>query len=428
MRPVSQAQQHALAALLAAADRQPRAPEPQQRTKPLYKQQQAAAAQQARIPQQQQPHQRHQVPTLTKMCTTVLAQHVTALVEQLGDQLQWLPADMRAVLLAVARRRGEVTGLMLSCLADDSWRQLDLAGCSKLYGAELLAAAARMPHLTALDVTGCGRISAGGWRQLAQVCPHLEVVRLGGSAECSEAALKALPHILPGVPPPPHKAAAAAAAQPPAGSGRASVPSAPTEAAAADSWEDAFASDSDSDEGAQTSQHNAAAADSSSCRPQPEGQSEAGSIAAGSGGRLKHLHALIWPDVPSAAVELVQQRCPRVLVNPVLQPDRLTGEMPSREWDPVQPLDEPCMQMVLPEALHTASAEAVAAMAAASHTRQQQQQEAVVHIADKFRQAYIDRARRLKEKERRLAAAAERKQLKASHALRTLDAWLDEQE
>lgn len=83
-------------------------------------------------------------------------------------------------------------------------------------------------------------------------------------------------------------------------------------------------------------------------------------------------------------------------------------------------------QMVLPEALHTASAEAVAAMAAAGHTQQQQHE--VVHIADKFRQAYIDRARRLKEKERRLAAAEERKQLKASHALRTLDAWLDERE
>lgn len=81
--------------------------------------------------------------------------------------------------------------------------------------------------------------------------------------------------------------------------------------------------------------------------------------------------------------------------------------------------------MVLLEALYTASAEAVAAMAAAGHTQQQQE---VVHIADKFRQAYIDRARRLKDKERRLAAAEERKQLKASHALRTLDAWLDERE
>lgn len=102
-RPVFQGQQHVLAALLAAADRQQRAPAPQQRTKPLYKQQQAAATQPARTPQQQQPRPRHQVPTLTRMCMTVLALHVTALVEQLGEQVQWLPADMRAVLLAVAR-------------------------------------------------------------------------------------------------------------------------------------------------------------------------------------------------------------------------------------------------------------------------------------------------------------------------------------
>lgn len=86
--------------------------------------------------------------------------------------------------------------------------------------------------------------------------------------------------------------------------------------------------------------------------------------------------------------------------------------------------------MVLPAALQPASSEAVAAMATAAAAAAQaaQQQEPVVHIAEKFRQAYIDRARRLKEKERRLAAAEARKQLKASHALRTLDAWLDERE
>jgi hypothetical protein len=85
--------------------------------------------------------------------------------------------------------------------------------------------------------------------------------------------------------------------------------------------------------------------------------------------------------------------------------------------------------MVLPAALHKASAEAITAMAAAGQRPQRQQpEEQVVHIADKFRQAYIDRAKRLKEKERRLAAAEERKQLRASHALRTLDAWLDERD
>lgn len=47
-----------------------------------------------------------------------------------------------------------MTGPLLSSLADEGWRQLDLAGCSKLYGAQLLAVVARMPQLTALDVTG----------------------------------------------------------------------------------------------------------------------------------------------------------------------------------------------------------------------------------------------------------------------------------
>lgn len=216
---------------------------------------------------------------------------------------------------------------------------------------------------------GCGRISAGGWRQLAQAWPNLRVIRLGGSAECSEAALKALPHILPGVQPPPHRAAAAAPAPAAAPSGTraaaaaaGAVPASGAEAAAgvvADSWEDAFASDSEDDQGAaavqtgpaQGSIHSRSPGCSSSssegevldarqCSGTPASGGSTTSSSVG-GGRLKQLQALIWPDVPSAAVELVQQRCPRVLVNPQLRPDKLTGELPPREWDPLQPLDGP---------------------------------------------------------------------------------------
>jgi hypothetical protein len=43
---------------------------------------------------------------------------------------------------------------MLASLADESWSQLDVSGCSRICGAELLAAAPSMPHITALDVTG----------------------------------------------------------------------------------------------------------------------------------------------------------------------------------------------------------------------------------------------------------------------------------
>jgi len=75
------------------------------------------------------------------------------------------------------RRRGEMTGLVLSSLADDSWLHLDLAGCSKLYGAELLAAAPRMPRLKALDLTGviCYDVMAldSASSREQQQCTHL---------------------------------------------------------------------------------------------------------------------------------------------------------------------------------------------------------------------------------------------------------------
>jgi hypothetical protein len=207
---------------------------------------------------------------------------------------------------------------------------------------------------------GCGRISSGGWRQLAQACPHLEVIRLGGSAECSEAAVKALSHILPGIPPP-HKAAGAAAAavkqQPaPPEASSASAPAA-AGAAVADSWEDAFANDSEDDRAVMQPQQQAVSqhaspdsisrrSSSSSCGgTQADGLAAASrSAAGGSSDRLKHLQALIWPDVPTAAIDLVQQRCPRVLINPPLKPDKLTGELPPREWYH-EALDEPLMQV-----------------------------------------------------------------------------------
>jgi hypothetical protein len=103
IRAVSQAQQASLAALLAAAHRQPQQREPVQRTKPLQQWRQQQSAPQKPPQQQQQQFIMYQVPSLHKLCMTVLGQHVTMLVDQLGDQVQWLPADVRAALLAVAR-------------------------------------------------------------------------------------------------------------------------------------------------------------------------------------------------------------------------------------------------------------------------------------------------------------------------------------
>ena len=47
-------------------------------------------------------------------------------------------------------------------------------------------------------------------------------------------------------------------------------------------------------------------------------------------------------------------------------------------------------------------------------------------VAERFRQAYVDQAARAREKERREAEAARRRELRASVVLRAEAAWLDE--
>ena len=53
--------------------------------------------------QQELQQQQRQLPSLQQLCMGVLGRHVTELVQQLQGQLSWLPADVKAALLAVAR-------------------------------------------------------------------------------------------------------------------------------------------------------------------------------------------------------------------------------------------------------------------------------------------------------------------------------------
>jgi hypothetical protein len=55
------------------------------------------------LAQQQQQQQQQQLPSLQQLCVGVLGRHVTELVQQLEEHLGWLPADVKAGLLAVAR-------------------------------------------------------------------------------------------------------------------------------------------------------------------------------------------------------------------------------------------------------------------------------------------------------------------------------------
>ncbi|WIA11231.1 hypothetical protein OEZ85_011358 [Tetradesmus obliquus] len=379
--------------------------------------------------QQELQQQQRQLPSLQQLCMGVLGRHVTELVQQLQGQLSWLPADVKAALLAVARRRGELTGAVLAALADAEWGCLDLAGCRRLNAAEVLAAAGSMPHIRVLDVTGFDQLSAGGWRQLARAWPRLAILRLGGSAAASREALRALPHILPGILPPGVAGAAPAGDAADASASTAAGGAAAAAAAAAGvdclgSWEDAYASDNEQDEeDATTAAHQTDAqqagdfSQSSTCTPQQQHQAAAAAAAAAGDCRLKELRVLVWPDVPAEALDLVQRRCPRVAVNPSLLPDAASGVLPPPEVDPRVPLDGPAMGLVGPAALQDLPEEGCSSCQPGAPGPS---------IADRFRAAYIEQAARLRDKERRLWQQQQRRQLRSSHVLRTLNAWLDE--
>ncbi|GLI60326.1 hypothetical protein VaNZ11_002443 [Volvox africanus] len=80
--------------------------------------------------------------------------NVDSLVSQLGPHLAPLPADAKACLLCVARRRGVLRNRVLLALADEGWTLMDLAGATALTERALRQALLWSPHLRALDISG----------------------------------------------------------------------------------------------------------------------------------------------------------------------------------------------------------------------------------------------------------------------------------
>ena len=168
-RAVSAAQQTALAALLSAAHRQPLQPEPLQNRLPKHLRPEVPTPLSLR--QQQQPQQQqvrmYQVPSLHQLCCTVLAQHVTAVVEQLQEQVQWLPTDVRAALLAVARW-GKVSAVPACHLCGHK-----AAGCpSALQSATVWQATnhATYAHAVAVGCIGAGASVLGQPDWMVNLC------------------------------------------------------------------------------------------------------------------------------------------------------------------------------------------------------------------------------------------------------------------
>ncbi|KAI8471340.1 MAG: hypothetical protein J3K34DRAFT_506807 [Monoraphidium minutum] len=380
------------------------------------------------------------VPTLQRLALGVVARHVAQLVASLGPAgCGWLPAEVKASLLAAARRRGELGDAALAALADASFSTLDVSG-SRVTGAALLAVAARMPALRALDVAGCERVGAGALRKLPRALPAVALLRLGGGPACDEAAAKALPKIVPAIAPEVadeeggflggggcHAAAAAATAAAGAwlscgaGAGapvpaHASAGGGPDAAAAADSWEELAASEDEGGGGDGSWIGGGGAALAGAAPPPlPLPPPAAGG---GGGARFWQLRAVVWPGAPRAAREALQLLCPRVVLNPPRpRPGSLVGELP-RELDPGVPLDAAAFEAVGPAALEDLSGGAAAPGEPAGPS-----------VADRFRQAYIDREARRRGREARLAALAARRglrdALRRSGGAREVSSWMD---
>jgi hypothetical protein len=212
--------------------------------------------------------------------------------------------------------------------------------------------------------------------------------------------------------------------------------------------------------------------------PCPGSESAAAAAAFGRG-RLAELRWIIWPRAPREVGALIAAQCPKVALNPMprallsavavarakqqqqqqqQQQQRLSGVgsavrggggggsgrggegstsgLRATPWDALDPmcaLDEPLAALAGPSAFcdldvgdsgdaGTAGAAGAAPQAGGCDGLGDK----LGSIAERFRQAYIDQERRLRERDKRAAEVLRRRALKSSPALRAYEAFFDD--
>jgi len=311
--------------------------------------------------------------SLSSLSLARLACHVRELVD--CGAAPHLPPEHRAALLAAARRRCELTDDVLCALAGDELEVLDVSGATRLSSAALEALLPRLPRLEAADLMRCNAASASVLRSLAAACPGLVELRLGGDAAC-DAAASCLADLLPRLPRP---------------------------NAEADDWEAAA-----------------------------EGAGDEGAAA------FRSLRLLIWPGIPRRIAELIQRRCPKVAVNPAGRDGGDAHAADAEAWAPVAPLAPAALagargglcgagdphSLACPRPPQASGSGRPAAAAAAAPPCE------TMHIAERFRAAYLSQAASRRAREQRAAEREHRAVLRcesaaALAAAAALSAWLD---
>ncbi|MEW5312321.1 MAG: hypothetical protein WDW38_003964 [Sanguina aurantia] len=303
-----------------------------------------------------------QCPSLLSLSVSTLGRHVTKFVRCCG-KLDFLPTDVRGCLIAAARKRKELTDALLVPLLDRDITLLDLSGTG-ISPAVLLAAVAALPRLLSLDLTGLV-LSASDWLGIGHSCPLLQLLRLGGlcGRRCR------------------HRRRA--------GEGVA---------------------------------HGAATGGCCGCRHSVRISLEPlpltgavtflvshgmcikdGTAVVTQTGRLRSLRVIIWLTVTEQAQDALRTQCPLVLLNP-LYTAQIPG-IPAHFLDPGRALDEGYLSMATPRAWQLSRRKTLQALAerdAAGGASAGSVDGQSLSIAEKFRLAYIDKAKHEKERERQI--------------------------
>eukprot|EP00803_Ostreobium_quekettii_P004767 evm.model.scf_688.5 EVM.evm.TU.scf_688.5 scf_688:24393-25472(+) len=308
-------------------------------------------------------------PSLKSLCLGCLGRYISDILGYGEQILPFLPPDVRACLLAIAKRKVVLKDEHLGLFLDSSWDRLDLSKCSELSPEALARAAESLPRVVYLDLDGC-RVTRAVLEAFAHNCSNVAVLRIGGQFCDGGKLLPALASSLP-------------------------KPFSATDTAE-DSWEEIL-------------------------------QEE------GSCGRWSALEFLLWEGVPRCVRELVGAQCPKVVVVGSDEDASCihcskSPHAPLLCW----PFDAENMKMAGSEAWEERIGDSGVfrigrGLSAFPVERGSvgASEEKVVHIAEKFRMAYeeIDTRRALKAE--RNYQQKRRREARRSAAGQALAKWLD---
>ncbi|KAL2245305.1 UNVERIFIED_CONTAM: hypothetical protein Sindi_2798700 [Sesamum indicum] len=114
-------------------------------------------------------------PSLLSLCLGVVGSNLEDIIDDLAEIALAFPADVKLVLVAIARRRKLLNDDIVIALADSSWEILDISG-SDVSDSGLCHIVNICQNLRVVDISGCPRSDYTARRCLGLLKPNLNDV------------------------------------------------------------------------------------------------------------------------------------------------------------------------------------------------------------------------------------------------------------